>query len=276
MKILSKNNYQKAAEAIKNVAINTLFAEAVIEQKINGKIYVDNIEEPNTFYIIHPYGMTLLLGDSENKAFKNQFKDYALNADNTRHKPEWMQAYPATWDNVLSELFGDRLITSSENREQNLTGIIELNTRVNFKFDHDTFIASRKPVIENDIKITRTDSEVFRNMPGSVVPAYFWETEEDFLTNGVGFSLYYKNKLASTAYSSCINASQLELGIETVPEFRGKGFAQYVCQSLIDYCIEHQFQPVWACRLENTGSYKLAQKVGFVPTIELPYYLFGN
>ena len=276
MKLLNKTDYSKVAEAIKNVAINTLFAEAVIEQKVNGKIYVDNIEEPKTFYIIHPYGMTLLLGDSDNKEFNNQFKDYALNADNTRQKPEWMQAYPATWHNVLSELFGDRLITSSENKHQKLSGIVELNTRVNFKFDQAKFIASRKPVIENDIKIVRTDSEVFRNMPGSVVPAYFWETEEDFLTNGVGFSLYYKNKLASTAYSSCINTSQLELGIETVPEFRGKGFAQYVCQALIDYCIEHQFEPVWACRLENTGSYKLAQKVGFVPTLELPYYLFGN
>lgn len=276
MKILPKSNYKKAAESIKNAAINTLFAEAVIEQKINGEIYVDNIEEPKTFYIIHPYGMTLLVGDSENKEFNNQFKDYALNSNKARHKPEWMQAYPYTWDKVLSELFGDRLIASSENTEQNLSGVIELNTRVNFKFDQDKFIASRKPVIENDIKIVRTDSEVFRNMPGSVVPAYFWETEEDFLNNGVGFSLYYKNKLASTAYSSCVNTSQLELGIETVPEFRGKGFAQYVCQALIDYCIEHQFEPVWACRLENTGSYKLAQKIGFVPTIELPYYIFGN
>lgn len=69
MKTLPKSNYKKAAEAIKNVAINTLFAEAVIEQKINGKIYVDNIEKPKTFYIIHPYGMTLLLGDSENNEF---------------------------------------------------------------------------------------------------------------------------------------------------------------------------------------------------------------
>lgn len=276
MKILSKSSYKKAAEAIKNVAINTLFAEAVIAQKINGKIYVDNIEKPKTFYIIHPYGMTLLLGNSTNKEFNNQFKDYALNVDSTRHEPEWMQAYPAIWDSVLSELFGDRLIASSENKQQNLSGIVELNTRVNFKFDQDKFIASRKPVIDNDIKIVRTDGEVFRNMPGSVVPAYFWETEEDFLTNGVGFSLYYKNKLASTAYSSCINPSQLELGIETVPEFRGKGFAQYVCQALIDYCIEHQFEPVWACRLENTDSYKLAQKLGFVSTIELPYYRLNN
>jgi hypothetical protein len=31
-------------------------------------------------------------------------------------------------------------------------------------------------------------------------------------------------------------------------------------------------EPVWACRLENDGSYKLAQKLGFEPVLEIPYY----
>lgn len=276
MKLLEKKDYNKVMEATKNVTINTMFADAVIEQAINGKIYVDNIDKPQTFYIVHPYGMTLLLGNSNNKTFNNHFRDYALNINKTRHKHEWMQAYPNTWDIVLPELFGDRLISSFKNIQQQLSNNIELNTRVNFEFDKEKFIASRKLIVDDDIKIIRTDKEVFSKMPGSVVPAFFWETAEDFLKNGIGFSLYYKNKLASTAYSSCINGTQLELGIETVPEFRGKGFAQYVCQALIDYSLENKYEPVWACRLENIGSYLLAQKIGFVPSIELPYYRLSN
>lgn len=46
MKLLEKSEYTKVTEVIKNVSINTLFAEAVIEQKINGKIFVDNTETP--------------------------------------------------------------------------------------------------------------------------------------------------------------------------------------------------------------------------------------
>lgn len=276
MKLLDKSEYNKVTEAIKKATINTLFADAVIEQKIIGKIYVDNIDKPQTFYIVHSYGMTLLLGNSKNKTFNNQFRDYALNTNKIRDKHEWMQAFPNTWNTVLPELFGDKLISSSQNIQQQLSNIIELNTRVNFEFNKEKFVASRKPIIDNYIRITMTDNEVFSQMPGSVVPAFFWETADDFLKNGVGFSLYYKNQLASTAYSSCINDTQLELGIETVPEFRGKGFAQYVCQALIDYCIENKYEPVWACRLENIGSYQLAQKVGFVPKIELPYYRLSN
>jgi hypothetical protein len=33
-------------------------------------------------------------------------------------------------------------------------------------------------------------------------------------------------KLAATAYSAFIHDNKLELGIRTIPDFRGKGFAQ--------------------------------------------------
>lgn len=276
MKLLDKSEYAKVTELIKNVTINTLFAEAVIEKKVDGKIFVDNIDQPRSCYIVHPYCMTLLFGNSENVEFNNHFRDYALNTNNIRNANEWMQAFPNSWDNVLQELFSKKLIKSSENTGQELKGLIELNTRVNFQFHEEDFIRFKKPVIDNDIKIIRTDRQIFREMPGSVIPSYFWDTAEDFLNKGVGFSLFYKNKLASTAYSSCINDTQLELGIETVLEFRSNGFAKYVCQALIEYCIENNYEPIWACRLENIGSYKLAQKVGFRPTIELPYYRLSN
>jgi len=276
MKLLDKSKYEILIEPVKQVTFNTLFAEAVIEHKIAGEIFVNDPDNPQTYYIIHPYGMTLLLGDSDNKEFNDYFRDYALNSNNIRGRHEWMQAFPDTWSNVLPKLFGDKLITSSNNKEQQVRGIIELNTRVNFKFNEEDFLRLRKPVVDNDIKIVRTDRQVFREMPGSVVPACFWNTEDDFMKNGIGFSLYYKNKLASTAYSSCINDRQLELGIETVSEFRSKGFAQYACQALIEYCIKNKYEPIWACRLENTGSFKLAQKVGFTPSFELPYYRLSN
>lgn len=275
MILLDKGEYAKVTELITNVTINKLFAQAVIEQKVNGRIFVDNTEIPQTCYIVHPYGMTLLLGDSENEAFNQHFRNYALNSPPVRNSVEWMQAFPNSWDMILPRLFGNQLVASAEDPGQQLHGIVELNTRVNFKFYEEDFIRFRIPVMDKEIKILRTDRAVFREMPGSVVPSLFWEREEDFLKNGVGFSLFYENKLASTAYSACINATQLELGIETVPEFRNKGFAKFVCQALIEYCLENNYEPIWACRLENTGSYRLAQKVGFRPILELPYYRLG-
>jgi RimJ/RimL family protein N-acetyltransferase len=64
----------------------------------------------------------------------------------------------------------------------------------------------------------------------------------------------------------------LEIGIETAEEFRRKGFAEIVCEAIIEYCIANKYEPVWSCRLENSGSYILAQKMGFEPIYKIPYY----
>ncbi len=276
MKLLPIEHYHLLSEPLKKVTINHLFARSVIEQKITGKIYVDDPAGPKTFYAVHPYGMSLLFGDSSNEEFNNRFRNHALNRNHTRSKHEWMQAFPAGWDTVLPELFRGCIIPAAVNTEGKKAGIIELNTRVNFRFSPKHFLQFKKRTLPPELHIVRTDSELFRNMKGSVVPAYFWKDEDDFLANGIGFSLLCDGELASTGYSSFIHDDQLELGIETVEKFRGKGFAAYACAALLDYCMEHAYEPVWACRLENTGSYKLAQKLGFIPDKEIPYYRLSN
>ena len=47
MILLETKDYYKVANSITTVEINTLFARAVIEQKVQGKIYVDNLESPH-------------------------------------------------------------------------------------------------------------------------------------------------------------------------------------------------------------------------------------
>lgn len=272
MVLLDKADYNKVIQPLKEVAINSLFARAVVEQTIAGKIYVDNPTHPETFYIVHPYGMTLLFGESNNKIFNEAFKNYALNKDNSRNNFEWMQAFPNNWDNVLSALFKDSLIKSVDNTEKIERGIIELNTRVNFKFNINKHLPLSTQNVDKDISIVRANGQMFRDMQGSVVPLYFWDSEEDFLNNGVAFALFYKDELASMSFSSYWFDNEFEMGIETKEKYRGKGFAELVCRAIIDYCIDNNYEPIWSCRLENIGSYKLAQKLGYDPALYLPYY----
>ncbi len=272
MFILPKEKYDLAASALQKVAINNLFARSVIEHKVTGEVYVDDLGNPSAFYVIHPYSMTLLFGAPGNTRFNEAFRAYALNTTQQRKDTEWMQAFPQAWDETFRNLFGEHLKTSAETGGVVHRGTIELNTRINFMFNLQRYAQRSQAAASPDIQIVRTDSTLFRAMKGSVVPIYFWNSEEDFLTNGVGFSLLYKGELASTAYASFIHDDKLELGIETIPELRGHGFAERVCAALIDYCLQHQLIPVWACRFENTGSYNLAQKLGFEPTAKIPYY----
>jgi len=276
MNLIEKKYYHTLIEPLKCVIINNLFARSVIEQKVLGKVYVDNFDNPRTYYIVHPYGMSLLFGDCNNIDFNEKFKEYALNTNFERKKHEWMQAFPCNWDSVLSNLFGNFMIKSSDNIEKKEHEIIELNTRVNFKFNEQKYREFNLHNSSSDFHIVRSERHIFLDMKGSVVPSSFWDNEDDFFEKGVGFSLFYENKLASTAYSAFIHDNKLEIGIETIEAFRGNGFAQYVCSALIDYSIENRYEPIWSCRKENLNSYKLAQKLGFEPIKEIPFYRLSN
>lgn len=260
MTLLETKDYYKAAASITTVRINTLFARAVIEQKVQGKIYVDNPESPQTFYILHPYGMSLLFGKSNNEKFNQKFKNYVLNINEERCHDEWMQTYPNDWDIVLRNLFEQPEL------------IMEFDVRVNFKFNEKKYVQTKQTFGSDNIRIHSTTENDFKEMAGTVIPSKFWKDSNDFVSNSIGVSVYYDNRLASIAFAAYIEGNTLELGIETNELYRGKHLAYKACSALLDYCLDNGFNPVWACRLENAGSYKLAQALGFEVSYQNPYY----
>jgi hypothetical protein len=270
--LLDKTDYNKVAVPLGDVSINNLFARAVVERKVDGSVYVDDASRPSVFHIVHPYGMSLLLGNMHNVRFNSAFREYALNTRKTRNGLEWMQAFPDEWRTVLGELFSDCMITSSDNTDNKTKGIVELNTRVNFKFDREKYKRLATTKLAPDCTMVRTDKKIFNEMKGNVIPSRFWNSADDFAHNGIGFSVICKGALASTAFSAFVHDRKLELGIETIDEFRHSGFAVNACVALIDYCVEHDYEPVWACRLENVGSYNLACRLGFDAALEIPFY----
>lgn len=278
MILLPNEHYWKLRSLLHQVDFNHLFADAVVNETVGGRIYVDDVSVPRTYYIVHHYGMSLLGGDHNNLEFNATFKEYALNWKKKRVTHEWMQVFPNEWNAVLKDLFRNELIRAGDNKENLTKGVIELNTRVNFVFDKERYLAIKKELASDDptIEIVESTSNIFDEMHGSVVPNAFWKSSRDFTKEGVAFSSYVHDKLAATAFSSFLAPGKLELGIETATEFRGKGLAEKICAELIDYCIERNLEPIWACRLENTGSYRLAKKLGFVPSLELPYYRLSN
>jgi RimJ/RimL family protein N-acetyltransferase len=269
---LKTENYYKALEPLSKVAINHLFAQTVVEQKMDGEVFVDHLDEPTTFYIKHAYGMSLLFGVATNEAFNNQLISYLLNGNKPRKTSEWLQVYPSEWNNRLAQLLNEKMVEPSQINPENQQ-IIKWS-RVNFRFNSARHSPKQQPIPE-DFQLVRTQAEMFDQISGSVVPSCFWRNRQEFVQNAIGFSLIYGAKPVSTAFASFIHDRQLEIGIETASEFRGEGLAQITCSALISYCQENGFEPIWSCRLENTGSLMLAQKLGFEPVLTIPYYQLG-
>ncbi|KGE17683.1 GNAT family N-acetyltransferase [Paenibacillus wynnii] len=263
---LEINDYHKAILPLSHVNINTLFAEAVILQRISGTIYVDCEKDPSTFYVVHPYGMSLLYGDTDNEYFHYALLEYITNSKQIRHKPEWLQIAPeGAWTSKVESM------VNSHNCANHQNPIIK-QQRVNFIFNKESYHQSKEHYHSQGTCIMQTTKEQFLSLTGSVSPRCFWSNADQFLAEGIAYSLLDNEEVASTAFSAYRKGHQLEIGIETSEAYRGKGYAYSVCSALIDYCLKNELEPVWACRLENEGSYKLALRLGFTPTTTIPNF----
>ena len=272
MYTLLVEGYEKVKGPLSKVPINTLFVEAVVRGDVPGTVYADDPENPRVFYIAHAYGMSLLFGDTGNAQFNSEFARYLMNADKTRKTHEWMQVYPDAWASCLEEMLGDNLVRKDEKEGDGDPGRVVEFTRVNFAFDPEKYHQAVGKREKPGYEIVPTTAEMYGEIQGSVIPRDFWEDGSQFIQAGGGYTLIYDGEAASTAFTAYRIGDQLEIGIETMEKYRGRGFAFWVCAALIDYCIENTLTPDWSCRLENTGSYILAQRLGFVPTLYLPYY----
>jgi len=265
--------YFNARKALEGIEINALFALAVIEQHVTGKIFVDSLQNPTTFYIAHPYGMSLLVGQTTHKAFNHCLKEYLENTTQVRNRVEWLQVDPtAEWMVALEELLGETLVKTPENNTQEISKILYYQ-RINFHFSRAKYDARKVESRNHGCSIVRTSKEMFELMEGSVIPKYFWDNAEAFASKSMGYTMLdNEERVLATSFASFVIGNKLELGIETNAMYRGRGYAYAVASRLIDFCLEHAFEPIWACSSINKGSYTLAEKLGFEIVKKIPYY----
>ena len=238
---------------LRALPINTLFVQSVLCGHVDGWIHADDPRDPRSFYGVHPYGMSLLWGEVPTGRFLDWLGRRLRSAAG-----EWLQVYPETWVGTVEAL------APSASR----------STRVNFRFDRETYLR-RRVEVEAELAtaaIVPTTAEMAARIDGGVVPRRFWRDARQFVEAGGGLSLLDGGEIAATAFTSFRHGAQLELGIETAEAHRGRGLARLVASALIDDCLRRGLEPVWACRLENVASFRLARKLGFEPVAHLPYF----
>lgn len=279
MKLLDKREYRSVVQKIRAVDINTMFASSVLERKVDGYVFVDETDSSSSIYVQHPYGMSLLYGISENEEFNIKLLTHMLNSKKSRSRFEWLQAYPAAAHSRIAELLGKRLKkknpdlpydqTFSQSEEND---VLEYR-RINFVFNDEKYRLLRRSLKSDGYRIVTTSRSIFEKMEGTVIPRHFWNNAEDFFRYGRGCSLILENgSAAATAFAAFVIGNKFEIGVETNKDFHGRGFATLTCSALIDHCLANRYEPVWSCLSGNTGSVKLALRLGFEEKRRVPYY----
>ena len=234
--------FHKVKELLDKVEFNTLFAQSV-KNHVSGQVFTDDISHPKTAYIRHPYGMSLLVGCHTNEKFNRWLLDYISGRSDRVHSDDWMQVAPFEWNKVLEK----ELDHNEINRH------VEKCTRVNFSFNCKKYEELKERLDYKNVKIEKMNQSQFMKFQGKVIPRLFWDRYEDFDRKGMAYTVLENDDIASIAYSAYVHENKLEIGIETA-------------------CIINDMEPIWACKLENTPSYRLASRLGFDEKARYSYY----
>ncbi len=66
-----------------------------------------------------------------------------------------------------------------------------------------------------------------------------------------------------------MNDTVVEIGVNTLPDFYGKGFATECCKKCISNILKNSLCPIWSASSDNIASQALAEKVGFEKTADV-------
>lgn len=262
------DDFGRIGPALEQVPFNWLFAKSVIDGLVDGAVWVDDARRPALVHVINPYGMTLLV-----------VLDTSADCGPLRaHLDEWRRARGGLWLQVHPQEFAPTLekLLDADTAPAHPTpdGVnVQRFTRVNFRFERERYASLfAKPLVESGTTVRAMTAAEFA-LPGiTVSPHMFWRDADQFLSHGGGWCVCKDGVVSSIAFTSFRSESELELGVETRPEYRGAGHARMACAALIERCLASGIEPVWSCRKQNSASLQLAQALGFVPTFEGAYY----
>lgn len=70
--------------------------------------------------------------------------------------------------------------------------------------------------------------------------------------------------VCAVAFSSAISSKEIDIGVETLEEYRGNGLASTLARRMCEHIVGIGKHPVWAHASSNIGSMKTALACGFV------------
>ncbi len=228
---LNKSEYHLLNRAMNGVE-NFPEVYSILNQINPGEVYVDDDKDPRSA-LIWNQGMQghYFIGESENVDFNKDIKEYidSILINQLLDKGiNWFEisGFEEKWEPVIEELFRDKGI----------------------KYDHQ--FAYRRPKKYLELKVESRDRESYikkltvEDLESNIENRdyilneleQFWGTVENFNENGICYYATENNIIVSVCYSG-FKANGLEtIGIETLSDYRKKGYAFEVAMKFIDDC----------------------------------------
>ncbi|MFD2046678.1 GNAT family N-acetyltransferase [Ornithinibacillus salinisoli] len=235
--------------------------QAIIAGKNPGRIFVDDSEEPKSGLVwFGNLDGFCFIGDENNDVFIDKIDDLidqVIAPESKALDLKWFEGFGINkaWEKKLETIFAKRKPVVGKQRVYTLFPnlyVREVEPIMDSKYSMEKIT---KLLLENN-KLKNKDK-----LQSKVLE--FWQTIDDFETNGLGYCIVYKNEIVSHCFSSFTTEKYQGIAIETEKEYRGKNLAKIVAHRFVQECFNNRMIPYWDCMEINKPSIAVAESIGF-------------
>ncbi len=259
--LLNSDNYEIARNLFPNNYPNLAFVYGTIEHTIKGKIWVDNVNNPQSALVICGFYMFL-----SGKITKEVFDDcYLIITEQIK----LLAKMSNNVKNHLSLVCPETMMISPVNFVA-----LDFVPSIRTEYRHNPTYISEDNGSDNDYEITPIDKQ-------NIVKCLWHRFISDIvgdenINNHIGFMIWDKklHNLVSEAYG-IVGGNIMEISTVTHPAYIRKGFSTKVCSHLIMTATKRGLHPIWSCAKNNEASNKTAQRLGMEPIQDYVFYNIG-
>ena len=224
------------------------FVYSILDQIIEGTIYADDAGY-RSILVQTKSGIYYVNGDSSCKHIVSKIVTL-LQESREQNKRFTLFTYSDDWSAKIN---------------QELKGYVKKLQRYTFSFDKNVY-NEREKCHSIDFECSKINQQHIEHSIEFTNQYYqeYWDTTSNFLKNGFGFCLQHEGQIISEAVSIFKSMQYAEVDIITDPSYQGKGLANLIAATFIDYCLLNNIIPCWDCDINNHASYHLATKLGLL------------
>jgi RimJ/RimL family protein N-acetyltransferase len=246
--------YAAIRPLVQELAAYNVSIPALLDSNNPGRVFADDSVTPQVVFLETVEGF-FLAGQPENDTFYPQFNQHIQ----ATYHPEMVfgvETSPAKWQEKFSDLFAPRTIVNQARRHYVCTALRYTDWQQN---------------LADGFSVRRIDADLLDN-PNLTIPEHIpgwihnnWGSREQYLRLGFGFCTLHENQVVSWSLADCTSGTRCEIGIRTHEDYRQQGLASITAAAAVHYALNNGYTEVgWHCADDNTGSWKTAEKVGFV------------
>jgi GNAT superfamily N-acetyltransferase len=237
---LTKANRLRLAAAFRHHKRVDYSIDCVLEGQM-GRAFVDDLERPTAYRItIGPFWYFAgAVGSVGGQALLTEFPAYNL-----------LMPSPPDWVAAARETFGDQLVAfprysfaADRLSEAHLTQLLDSSPH-------------RGRVVPIDLALLA--------IPNNFVEIEDFDSPDDFLERGIGYTMLEEGNPVGAAYSSLVCSRGIEVSLFVDEHHRRRGVATALAARLLLECARRGLRPNWDAA--NPESCKLALKLGYVAT----------